>query len=276
MVKLGHIDYLNCIPVHGAIILGKVPFNGTILSGNPAKLNRLLFKGEIDISPSSSVEIINGYKILPNLSISSKKEVKSIILVTKKTLDKINDGLFYLTSHSATSVLLLKIILREFLNVKASYKVFSPTNHTLDQLIKASEGVLYIGDDALRLKQNVNKNECKDLYYYDLAELWYAETKLPFTFALWQVSKNFKNSSELKETYDTLVASYNFFKDNKTYLASSFSDKFKISVKDILDYWDALSFELTEIHIKSLNLYFNLAIKNGFIKHTPKIEPIDF
>lgn len=275
MVKLGHIDYLNCIPVHGAIILGKVPFHGTILSGNPTKLNRLLLKGEIDISPSSSVEIINGYKILPNLSISSKKDVKSIILVTKKPLDNISDGLFYLTSHSATSVLLLKIILKEFLKIKASYKVFSPINHTLEQLIKSSEGVLYIGDDALRLKQNSNKNSSQGLYYYDLAELWFAETKLPFTFALWQIRKNFKNSSELKETYKTLIDSYIFFKDNKIYLANTFSDKFKMPVKDILDYWDALSFELTELHIKSLNLYFNLAVKNGFTKHCPKIETID-
>lgn len=269
MVKLGHINYLNCIPVHGAIILGKVPFAGKIVSGTPTQLNKLLERGEIDISPSSSVELIKGYNILPNLSISGKVDVKSIILVTKKPLQDIKSGLFYVTSHSATSVLLLKVILREFYDINAKYIEFNPETRNLPSLIKDAEGVLYIGDAALKLKEN------KNLINNDLAEIWYKNTNLPFTFALWQISKSLTDLSVIKSIYKSLITSFNYFINNKEELAKSFSQNFEMSVKAILEYWDRLSFELNQSHIESLNLYFKLARKHGFIQKQPTINVMD-
>lgn len=95
MVKLGHINYLNCLPVHGAILLGKIPFDGEIIEGPPSYLNKLLDEGILDVSPSSSFEIIKGHKIIPNFSISSKQEVKSIILITKNDLTMMKKGVFF-------------------------------------------------------------------------------------------------------------------------------------------------------------------------------------
>lgn len=270
MVKLGHINYLNCIPVHGAIILGKVPFEGKLVYGTPTQLNKLLENGEIDVSPSSSVELIKGYKILPNLSISGREDVKSIILVTKKPLKEIKGGNFYVTSHSATSVLLLKVILREFYNINANYIEFNPETRNLSSLIKDAEGVLYIGDTALKLKKNDH------LIYTDLAEIWYKNTNLPFTFALWQINKNLTDLSVIKSIYKSLTTSYSYFVNNKEELAKSFSAHFEMPHKAIIEYWDRLSFELNDSHIESLNLYFKLAKKHGFIQKQPAINVIEF
>jgi len=266
MVRLGHINYLNCIPVHGGIITGKIPFDGKLVFGTPTQLNKMLELGKIDVSPSSSAEVLKGYKVLPALSISGKVDVKSIILVTKKPVTEIKAGLFYVTSHSATSVLLLKVILKEFYGIKAEYQVFDPETHSLSSLIKDAEGVLFIGDYALQLKNT------DTFFNTDLAEVWYKNTGLPFTFALWQLNKSLTDPAVIKYVYETLKASFSYFKENSLQLAEMFSDQFKMTPKDILMYWDSLSFELNESHLKSLGLYFKLAKKHCLIEKEPIID----
>lgn len=266
MVTLGHINYLNCIPVHGAILLKLVPFEGKIIEGNPAYLNRLLEMGQLTASPSSSFEIIKGYKIFKGFSISSRSSVKSIILFTKKELSKMKRGIFYITSHSQTSAMLLRLILKEFYAIEANFQSFDPSKKDLKKLIDKGDGVLYIGDYALKI------GAYEEGFSYDLGELWYNFTGLPFTFALWQISKIEHNRSDILYLYDCLKKSYNFFLTNKELLAESFSDRMGFNRDFILDYWSYLSFDLTDEHIKGLNLFFKLLRKNNLIDKEPQID----
>lgn len=265
MVKLGHINYLNCLPVHGAILLGKVPFEGEVIEGPPSYLNKLLEEGLLDVSPSSSFEIIKGHKIIPNFSISSKEEVKSIILITKKELTQIRSGNFFITSHSQTSSMLLRLIFREFIPVKANFFVFDPKYESLDKIIDKADGILFIGDYALK------NLDYSGTIRYDLAKVWHNYTNLPFTFALWQVSKNNNKKVEIRLLIETLKASYNFFLKNREMIASSFSPKMGFSESFIINYWENLTFELSEKHIESLKLYFRLLKKNNLIDKEPEI-----
>lgn len=270
MIKLGHINYLNCIPVHGALLLKKVPFDGSIVKGTPNQLNRLLELGRIDVSPSSSVEVRKGYKVLPTFSISSKVDVKSIILVTKIPLNELKSGFFFLTSHSATSSLLLKVILREFFNIDAKYKVFAPERHTITQLLKDGDGILYIGDFALLIKPSPS------YYIYDLAHIWYEKTGLPFTFALWQLRKGLEKEREkLQYLIEILNKSYEYYKKDPSFLAKAFEGSAGMKEGEILAYWESLSFELKEEHIKSLFLFFSLAKSLGYLTFEPPIELVD-
>jgi chorismate dehydratase len=252
MVVLGHINYLNCIPVHGAILSGNIPFDGKIVRGNPAQLNLMLKKGEVDISPSSSVELVNGYKVLHSLSISGREDVKSIILLTRIPIEEISNGVFYVTSHSATSSMLLKVILNDFFSVSAKYETFDPDKISLDGLGKSADGVLYIGDYALRLEQAISPFK----YRYDLATLWYQQTGYPFSFALWQVSPASEKKPGIKAAVKTLYESYSFYKDNTKSLADIFSGQFGMSPEDILEYWTHLSFDFETKHMESLKLFF--------------------
>lgn len=265
MVRLGHINYLNCLPVHGAIILKKIPFDGEIIEGPPSFLNKLLYEGKLDVSPSSSFEIIKGYRVIPNLSISSKREVRSIILLTKNDLFEIKRGKFFITSHSQTSVMLLKLILKEFINIESEFFFFDPDKEDFLSLLTKADGILYIGDYALK------KFSHPTLFKYDLAYIWYEYTGLPFTFALWQVSKKSEKNTDIKLLKKSLYESYQFFLNHKNYLAEVFSAKMEFEKEFILNYWDSLSFELAEDHIKSLKLFFKLLKKNDFIDKEPEI-----
>ena len=92
MIKIGEINYLNVYPIYyylKKILNGENRNNfADFISGTPAFLNSKLQYGGIDISPSSSFYYISNYDnsyIFPNLSISSKKKVKSIYLFSNNS-----------------------------------------------------------------------------------------------------------------------------------------------------------------------------------------------
>lgn len=273
MVTLGHIDYLNCIPVHGGILINKIPFHGRIIIGTPTYLNKLLLSGNVDISPCSSVEIINGHYIVPDLSISSKSDVQSIILFTKIRIEEIEKGTILITSHSATSSLLTKVIFTEFYNANLKYRVFDPSKKEIP-IFPDIIGILHIGDIALKYFFN-NTNPDGFMFKYDLAKIWYEKTNgLPFTFALWQVSEKSVNKPELKEAINSLYKSYDFFLSDKNLLAEYYQDKSRLNKEQILNYWEHLDFSLKEKHLESLKLFFELLKKNFLIHEIPEFKLI--
>jgi len=86
MLRVGHISYANCTPIFYALRQYHDCSNYIFIKGVPSELNRLLLRGEVDISPSSSIELARHpdlYYFLPDLSISSFGKVGSIILFSK-------------------------------------------------------------------------------------------------------------------------------------------------------------------------------------------------
>ena len=80
-LSIGHITYANCIPWFH--FLRQCGFEGEIIDGVPAELNRMLAAGEIDVCPSSSIEYAlhpNDYLLLPRQSKSSIGPVESVLL----------------------------------------------------------------------------------------------------------------------------------------------------------------------------------------------------
>ena len=55
-IRLGHITYSNCYPVHAGILDGGMDEGIAVTEGVPSFLNGLLDRGEIDVAPCSSIE----------------------------------------------------------------------------------------------------------------------------------------------------------------------------------------------------------------------------
>ncbi|MEJ2202381.1 MAG: menaquinone biosynthesis protein, partial [Desulfuromonadaceae bacterium] len=114
-LALGHISYINCVPFFH--YLPQCGFTGRIVSGVPSYLNGLLAEGQVDVSPSSSFEYARNwrnYLLLPDLSISSCGAVQSVLLLSNQPIDELEGASIALTGDSATSITLLKVLLREF------------------------------------------------------------------------------------------------------------------------------------------------------------------
>lgn len=233
----------------------------------PAALNRLLRVGEIDISPSSSIEYLrykDKYTLIEGHSISSTGCIKSINLFSKVPLKKLA-GLTVLTSSkSDTSAVLLSIILNKFYNMNCELK---PYAGPLSTALEGHPAYLLIGDDALkeaaRYKSQVASEDSSlitrhsSLYVYDLGEIWQQQTGLPFVFALWIARRDF--TERRPEAFEAFKKDLNLAKqkalENLALLAGKTSLINLLSENEIISYWQNISYALTEEHKKGLALF---------------------
>src|SRR5262245_39586547 len=181
MLRLGHIDYSNCLRVHAAI-LDALPATLSIAHGTPGELNQALACGAIDVAPCSSIEYARHaqrYRALPGLVIGSKGPVQSIRLESTCELQQLDGRTVAVPTASATSVVLLRILLQLQLGSQANF-VWYEQHADGDPISNGAAAALWIGDDALQRPLQ------SDRYTHDLGELWTDWTGLPFAFALWQ------------------------------------------------------------------------------------------
>lgn len=255
-MKIGWIDYLNTLPFNFEFTGVDVGFSYELIKGFPSQINRFLSEGKVDVGFISSVHYIQNYKdflILTDLSISSLNKVKSVVIISDRPLEKITQ--IYLTKESKTSRYLTKVIFRIFLGKNPVYKQLS------DEDIKNKEAVLLIGDKAIEYS-----NEKK--YRYDLSEIWFRETGLPFVFALWCVRKDYyeKNKDKIERLKKVLKASKNrFFENPERYIKDQF----------LINYLKNLDYCLSEEHLKSLELFSDYLLKAELIKEKPEFRFIE-
>lgn len=218
----------------------------------PARLNKKIRAGEIDVSPSSSVEYLMNdeiYEIIDGHSISSTGPVRSIILFSKIPIDRLRDKTILVTDQSDTSIMQLEIIMNVFLelNIKTIR-----SNLSLYQGLEGYPAYLLIGDDAMSFA-----HLDKELYLYDLGQLWQEYTGLPFVYALWIVRKDV--FPDKKELIDKLKSALDDIKTRFLQDPSSIAHLPEIANiigRDmVVEYWKSLSYDLNEEHKEGLRLF---------------------
>jgi chorismate dehydratase len=266
-LTLGHIAYINCAPFFHH--LSQCGFDGRILCGVPSHLNRLLAEGEVDVSPSSSFEYARNwrdYLLLPELSISSCGEVKSVLLFSNRTLEELGDAEIAITGDSATSVNMLHVILREFYGLR-HYRCQVPSC-PVEEVMAAGGTALLIGDRALKAAQQPPLK-----YVYDLGDLWLQHTGLPFVFALWILRRQAASDKcgQVRELQRQLHRSKDMAFGSLSQMAAETLERSWMGETGLVDYWNCLSYDLGNAHLEGLNLYFHLCVRHGLLDEIPEL-----
>lgn len=267
MLKLGHIIYSNCFPPHAGIITGRVKFPFTVVEGIPTELNRLLYEGKVDVSPSSSIEYaVNAgrYLLLPGFSITSRNRVRSITLESRSPLAELDKKTVALTTASATSVVLLRILLELQNGVNPDFILYEQGS---EDPAEQADAVLAIGDFAIKRAAATAYP-----YVYDLGELWHEFTGLPFVFALWQVNYKKNIDKDLRVLYDTLCESRSYGHSHLRELADSTAERFGIPAPTLMQYWSSFSYSLGEEEQNGLLAFYRYAAELGVIDAVPDLR----
>ncbi len=173
-LRVGRIADLNMYPLYHGLERAVTP-RLAFTDGRPAALNRALLDGALDVSAVSSIEWARNAKalsLLPVASITAAGAVDSIQLFSRVPFSDVRS--VAVTTHSATSVALLRILLGPEL------PPFDELDSDLPDALTRYDGVLLIGDDALLgLRSGVAP------YATDLAQRWREWTDLPMVFAVW-------------------------------------------------------------------------------------------
>ncbi len=266
-LRLGHITYSNCFPVHAGIMDGGMGGAGLrVVEGVPSHLNELLDRGEIDVAPSSSIEFARhaeSYGIMPGLVIGSRGPVRSILFLAKRAPESLDGCVVAMPTASATSVVLLKILLRTRWGVEPRFTWFDQARD--DPFAAGAHAALFIGDVALRTGLHPALP-----FRFDLGQVWWEQMGLPFAFAVWQVAGG--SPEALGRLHRTLLASRDYGERNRAELAERWGPHFGFAPAFLERYWTDLAFHLDPSMIEGLRAFYTLAAEIGEIPRVPELR----
>lgn len=267
-LKLGMVNYINTLPI--VVPLKKMGgIKGwSVIEGHPSMLNQMLADGEIQAGLVSSYEYAlhqPDYLLLPDLSISAVGAVKSVLLFSKMPFERLSGRKIVMTTHSATSVNLLRLVFEKFLGVLPAY-----LSGCKDDFLDSSndcDAYLAIGDEALRMLYSEH-----DLHVMDLGEMWLRYTGLPFVFAVLAVRKDAAegNCDAVKSLSDTLNLCRKKGRSELEEIVRGSRRCGEIGHGICVDYLNGIEHDLNADKIKGLSLFFGMLSRHiGIISTAP-------
>jgi chorismate dehydratase len=265
-LRLGHITYSNCYPVHARLLNGGAPPELEVVAGVPSHLNDLLARGEIDVAPCSSIEFArhaDRYRVLPDLVIGADGAVRSILLLSRRAPEALTGARVAVPTASATSVVLLKVLLRARWGAAPVFHWFDQARD--DPFAAGADAALFIGDVALRSGLH------PDLpVRVDLGEAWQAHTGLPFAFAVWQAGAG--RDAALRRLHRLLVESRDAGVADLEGLATRHAAEFGLPPRLLARYWSELRYDLDGRMREGLACFYRMAAEIGEIPRAPELR----
>ena len=268
--RVGHIDFLNVLPLAYGYAHGGAD-GLAIERGVPAVLNSDITAGRLDVSNVSSIlyaRHADKLRILRGPCVSTDGAVESILLLSRKPIEEIEDDRIALTAKSATSHALLKIILRSGYGAVPTYNVQTlSVEHPIPEDATAA---LFIGDDALYLYHHASPS----LYVYDLGAEWKKLTGKKMVYALWVASRRFaeQDTASLARVSRAIRESFAYGLTHKDAAIRSVLGEKPFTYEELDHYLGGvIHWDLTEEYLDGLRTFYELAARTGLIEKAPEL-----
>jgi chorismate dehydratase len=266
------VGFINTLPIFYPLESGAVRHDFQIIEGAPVELNELLAAGKLDLGLVSSVEYgrrFQEYLLLPDLSISCRTEVCSVLLLARVGLEELEGQEVLLTPKSDTSVALLKLLFTRRFSVQPRYRVAD--YHRPDSTWPdGSAAVLAIGDDALRLRKNPQAKLA-----LDLGAAWHEWTGHPFVFAVWALRRETlaQRDGAVHRAHTTLLQAREYGLNHLERISESLGDCSWFSRGECAQYLRTIEYDLDAGKQAGLKLFLDLLYETGELNRR---VPLDF
>jgi chorismate dehydratase len=251
-LRLSVVQYLNTVPLIWGMLhgeqQGKFALELTVPSGCADAVRN--HQAEAGIVPSIEYQRLDHVQILPGMSIASKQEAKSVLLLSKVPLAEVQR--VALDHSSRTSAALVRILMNKFYARRVN---FSPAAPRPDEMLRHADAALVIGDPALTYSG-------RGAEVHDLAVEWRKFTGLPFVFALW-VGHSATNLSRHRADF---AASLDFGLAHIDDIAAEYAPKLGMTASAVKVYLtENIDYSLDEENREGLRLFYRLARETGII-----------
>lgn len=251
--RISASSYSNTAPLVWSFLYGKGRgMAELIMDTAPARSAQLLAEDRVDAAlvPVIAYQMIEGVRVVPDVCVGARESVRSVCLVTRGCeLGDVRS--VSLDVSSRTSVVLTKLIFREFLDFEP---VWSDAAPDADAMLAESDAALLIGDPALRMSATSDPER----RVYDLAQLWHEHTGLGFVFAMWMTRRS-SIPIDLAAARDEGVARIDE-------IATNYASDTGLSRDEMKQYLTRnISYSIDDSMLAGLELYFALAAKHGLI-----------
>jgi chorismate dehydratase len=288
-LRISIVKYLNTAPLvrgftHGPL-QGKYQLSFTV----PAQCAEALRTGQVDIAiiPAIELQRIEGLVVLPNLSISSKKSVRSLLLVSKKPIHEVRH--IALDRSSRSTQALVRILCAKRWHIAPEFVEDDPD---LPAMLQQADAALLIGDPALRLALNSETAMTRDasgndkfsaehaglssaspLFLYDMVEKWRALTSLPAVLAVWAARTNAATCEVVRDFQDSLA----FGMQHLHEISAEASRELRLPAPNIARYLtDNIDYTLDAENLCGLQRYYDLAAELKLISQVKPLQIAHF
>ena len=252
MIRISVVDFLNARPLVWGLLHDPPP-DVSVSRDLPSVCADKLARGEADVGliPSIEYQRIPGLRIVPGLGIAAASEVRSVLLVSKVSRERIRS--VSLDPASRTSAVLTRLLLQRRYGLRPEF--FEGEGD--------ADARLVIGDPALKARLN-------GFVVLDLAAEWRALSGHSFVFALWAVAPGVRHEG----LEDLLRASYEAGRRDFAGLARVEAEQTGLAAPVVEDYLrHSLHYELTAGDLDGLGLFYRLAAEERLI---PGVRPLAF
>jgi chorismate dehydratase len=298
-LRISIVQYLNTAPLVRGFTNGPLRGKYDLSFTVPSQCAEQLRTGQADVAIIPAIEYarIPDLEILPDLSVASKKMVRSLLLVSKAPIGQFKS--VALDSSSRSTQALTRILCTEHWKITPEFIEMPPD---LETMLKMADAALLIGDPALRLSLtmepystrielhgsqktphkplidgwmwNAEKagiaSPAQRLFVFDMVEQWRAMTGLPAVLAVWAARKGVATPEVVADFH----ASRDFGMSHISEISSNAARELELPADKLESYLrDNIDFSLDEENRCGLELYFAHAAKLGLI---PQAKPIDW
>lgn len=268
-LRISAISYLNTAPLMWDFEHGETGAAFDISYTVPSRCAASLRDGSADIGiiPAAAYTSIPNLVILPGVAIASRQAVRSILLVSKVPLQKIQT--VALDNSSLTSVALTKVL---FAKWWGGNRTFVSAEPDIEKMLEAHDAGLVIGDPALKVDRS-------RYVTYDLAEEWIRLTGKPFVFAFWAAREAALRSAP---TNPDLAATFQRSRDhgllpeNLDHIARDWAPRVGLSEAAARSYLtENIYYHLDAECLEGLELFYKHAQECGALPAAPRLRFFD-
>jgi chorismate dehydratase len=251
-LRVSVVQYLNSVPLVWGMLHGEQQGKYELQFASPAGCADAVRqrKADIGVVPSIEYQRMEHMQILTGISIASKEEAKSVLLLSKVPIAKVQN--VAVDNSSRTSAALLRVLMRKFYSRWINIHPAAPRP---EEMFKRADAALLIGDPALTYDGQVPE-------IYDLAAEWKRFTGLPFVFALWIGHEDLnlsKHHLDFEQSRDYGLAHLDD-------IAAEYAPKLNMRPQGVKAYLaNNIDYSLDEENRQGLRLFYKLAREAGII-----------
>jgi chorismate dehydratase len=266
-LRISTISFLNTVPLMWDFEHGSAGAAFDISYTVPSACAAELRAGSADIGiiPVAAYTQIPDLAIIPGVAIAARRPVRSILLVSKVPLEKVDS--VALDTSSMTSVALTKVLFERWLGAGRSFTDMSPD---LDMMLQDHDAALVIGDTALR----VDRSKCLT---FDLAEEWIRFTGKPFVFAFWAIRR-----AALADASADLATIFQTSRDHGVQahsidiIARDWAGRLGLSEAEVRAYLtENIHYQLDPGCMEGLQLFYRYAAECGALPPAPALQFVE-
>lgn len=271
-LRISAISFLNTVPLMWDFEHDPTPElvqNFRVEYTVPSLCAAQLQEGSADIGivPVITTATIPGLVIVPDISISAKGPVRSILLVSKVPINDVRT--VAADTSSRTSVALTQVLFTKFFG---GPRQLTPMDPELGPMLATCDAALLIGDAALMAQTS-------GYHVYDLAEVWQQKTGTAFVFAVWAIRKaallNANPALNIARIFQT-SRDHGLIPENLLGIARDWAPKLNLTVADVQSYLQHnIYYGLDSACLDGLKLYFRYAGECDLIPSTSGLEFIE-